>query len=210
MDIEKNFEILRVSSRSSLSEVKQAYRDLVNVWHPDRFSHNDRLKRKAEEELKKINLAYNEILQFLSYEQERIKLQAEEEKRVRREATIRAEKEKAEHMARAKAEAEARMREKVKTEPDSDTEWQTRILCGDENCIGIIDENGHCTECGKTLEETKRKANTDFSHEYDDVPPDYKDEPPDFENRILCSDENCIGIIGPDGRCTECGRRLKY
>ena len=49
MDIDKNFEILRISPRSSLSEVKQAYRDLVNVWHPDRFSHNDRLKRKAED-----------------------------------------------------------------------------------------------------------------------------------------------------------------
>ena len=28
----------------------------------------------------------------------------------------------------------------------------------------------------------------------------------DWENRILCSDENCIGVIGPDGRCKECGR----
>ncbi|MDR1111714.1 MAG: zinc ribbon domain-containing protein [Deltaproteobacteria bacterium] len=25
--------------------------------------------------------------------------------------------------------------------------------------------------------------------------------------RQLCSDESCIGIIGPDGVCTECGRR---
>jgi len=28
----------------------------------------------------------------------------------------------------------------------------------------------------------------------------------DWENRRLCSDENCIGVIGPDGRCKECGR----
>jgi predicted amidophosphoribosyltransferase len=25
--------------------------------------------------------------------------------------------------------------------------------------------------------------------------------------RQLCSDESCIGIIGPDGVCVECGRR---
>ena len=28
----------------------------------------------------------------------------------------------------------------------------------------------------------------------------------DWENRVLCSDESCIGIIGPDGRCKECGK----
>jgi hypothetical protein len=28
----------------------------------------------------------------------------------------------------------------------------------------------------------------------------------DWENRRLCSDENCIGVIGPAGRCRECGK----
>jgi hypothetical protein len=28
----------------------------------------------------------------------------------------------------------------------------------------------------------------------------------EWENRILCSDGNCIGVIGPDGRCKECGK----
>ena len=28
----------------------------------------------------------------------------------------------------------------------------------------------------------------------------------DWENRLLCSDESCIGIIGPDGNCKECGK----
>jgi len=28
----------------------------------------------------------------------------------------------------------------------------------------------------------------------------------DWENRRLCSDENCIGVIGADGRCRECGK----
>ena len=30
-----------------------------------------------------------------------------------------------------------------------------------------------------------------------------------LRERTLCSDGNCIGIIGPDGRCTECGKTLK-
>jgi hypothetical protein len=28
----------------------------------------------------------------------------------------------------------------------------------------------------------------------------------DWESRRLCGDGNCIGVIGPDGRCKECGR----
>ena len=31
----------------------------------------------------------------------------------------------------------------------------------------------------------------------------------DWENRTLCSDESCIGVIGPDGRCKECGKAYK-
>lgn len=27
-----------------------------------------------------------------------------------------------------------------------------------------------------------------------------------LEGRVLCSDESCIGVIGPDGRCGICGR----
>ena len=28
----------------------------------------------------------------------------------------------------------------------------------------------------------------------------------EWEQRKLCSDESCIGVIGPDGRCKECGK----
>jgi len=28
----------------------------------------------------------------------------------------------------------------------------------------------------------------------------------EWEQRTLCSDESCIGVIGPDGRCKECGK----
>jgi hypothetical protein len=28
----------------------------------------------------------------------------------------------------------------------------------------------------------------------------------DWDNRVLCSDGNCIGVIGPDGNCKECGK----
>jgi len=66
MDIQRYFEILELDSKASSDEVKQAYRDLVNVWHPDRFHGNPRLKQKAEEKLKEINEAYERALSFLS------------------------------------------------------------------------------------------------------------------------------------------------
>lgn len=39
----------------SEQQLKQAYRDLVQVWHPDRHTHNHRLQRKSNEKLKEIN-----------------------------------------------------------------------------------------------------------------------------------------------------------
>ena len=44
------------------AQLKQAYHDLVQVWHPDKHSHNERLRQKAEEKMKEINQAY-ELLQ---------------------------------------------------------------------------------------------------------------------------------------------------
>lgn len=38
-------------------ELKVAYRDLVQIWHPDRFAQNDRLQQKAQKKLTKINEA---------------------------------------------------------------------------------------------------------------------------------------------------------
>lgn len=32
------------------------------------------------------------------------------------------------------------------------------------------------------------------------------DENEDWEKRVLCSDGSCIGTIGADGRCKECGK----
>ena len=44
------------------AQLKQAYHDLVQVWHPDKHSHNERLRKKADEKTKEINQAY-QVLQ---------------------------------------------------------------------------------------------------------------------------------------------------
>jgi len=62
--ISRCIEVLGLKPNASEEEVNQAYRDLANVWHPDRFVGNPRLQKKAEEKLKEINVAYEYIKSF--------------------------------------------------------------------------------------------------------------------------------------------------
>ena len=66
MDIDKYYQMLEVQRGASPDQVKQAYKDLVNIWHPDRVSNNPRLKQKAEAKLKEINTAYEKVNSYLS------------------------------------------------------------------------------------------------------------------------------------------------
>ena len=68
MSVRKCCEILGVSPGASAQEVKQAYRDLAKVWHPDRFQDSDRLRERAEEKLKQINDAYEYLKQGVPHE----------------------------------------------------------------------------------------------------------------------------------------------
>jgi hypothetical protein len=109
-----------------------------------------------------------------------------------------------------------------------DLDWENRVLCSDESCIGVIGADGRCKECGKPYEgelpETFVKSADEVqpspspapdagypASEKDDLKTD--DGPADidqeWERRTLCRDESCIGVIGPDGLCKECGLPLE-
>ena len=64
MDLKRSFQILEVRYGASEKEVRQSYRDLASVWHPDRFSGNPRLQTRAEEKLKEANAAYETLRSF--------------------------------------------------------------------------------------------------------------------------------------------------
>jgi len=70
----------------------------------------------------------------------------------------------------------------------NEMESRTCSSCHGEN----LPDARFCCYCGKALKEPSAvKAG---------------DDPYDLDSRILCSDENCIGIINEHGVCTECGR----
>src|SRR5688572_28370666 len=61
-ELRRAYEILELESGASLEEVRTSYRDLVRVWHPDRYQNEtERLRLRAEERLKKITWAYERL-----------------------------------------------------------------------------------------------------------------------------------------------------
>ena len=104
--------------------------------------------------------------------------------------------------------------------------WEERILCADESCIGTIGADGACRVCGRPYDgPPPQGGQTEGADPFGDEEPDTAaaddwpgEAAPDGEadatdeewaQRVLCRDEGCIGVIGPDGRCKECGLPLE-
>ena len=102
-----------------------------------------------------------------------------------------------------------------------------RSLCPDGACVGLIGPDGQCKECGKVGPSVRSDPRLRGMKNEASAPPEPKGAPPEqstepepegqfelsspssdssnFEDRKLCSDGACIGLIGPDGVCAECG-----
>ena len=55
------YSVLGISSRATDEEVKKAYHEMVRKYHPDNY-HNNPLSDLAQEKMKEINEAYNNIM----------------------------------------------------------------------------------------------------------------------------------------------------
>jgi len=83
-----------------------------------------------------------------------------------------------------------------------------RELCPDGRCVGVIGEDGRCGQCGLSRnaapdEEPPPAAGPPSETEAEAEAPAAAADP---DTRVLCWDERCVGIIGPNGHCGTCGR----
>lgn len=98
---------------------------------------------------------------------------------------------------------------------DENIDWDARVLCSDESCVGTIGPDGKCRECGKPYEGVLPEGHGQetvepvSNEEVKPVSPEDTGSDDDWDKRVLCSDGACIGVIGPDGKCRECGKPLK-
>jgi hypothetical protein len=66
MDTETAFKTFDLPVGSSLEEVRRAYRELLRIWHPDRYQHDEALARRALEKTTQLNLAYEHLSSLAS------------------------------------------------------------------------------------------------------------------------------------------------
>lgn len=60
-DLDRYYLILGLEPDASVDEVRLAYRDCVDAWHPDRFSHAPERQQRAQARLRQINDAYRKL-----------------------------------------------------------------------------------------------------------------------------------------------------
>ncbi len=64
-EVSEYYRDLDLQPGATLGAVRDAYRQLVKVWHPDRFGHDPKLQAAANSKLKRINSAYEAIVAFI-------------------------------------------------------------------------------------------------------------------------------------------------
>jgi hypothetical protein len=99
------------------------------------------------------------------------------------------------------------------TDPSHQEEFDldSRVPCEDGACIGVIGQDGRCGTCQKTYtgKGAAKLSPGDAPASALRLPDDSVDESDEVPlERVLCSDDACIGIIGQDGTCGTCGRRF--
>jgi len=50
--------LLDLQAGASQQQIKQSYRELAKLWHPDRFNSDERMRLRAQDKFTRINEAY--------------------------------------------------------------------------------------------------------------------------------------------------------
>ena len=71
MDLKRAVDILEIKKELSKEVIRHAYKDLVQVWHPDRYAAKPHLFHRAQEKMKEINAAYEFLLNYIENDSKR-------------------------------------------------------------------------------------------------------------------------------------------
>ncbi|MCS1407663.1 MAG: Chaperone protein DnaJ [Verrucomicrobia subdivision 3 bacterium] len=66
-EIRRAYQTLELEPGATLPQVQKAWRQLVQVWHPDRFAANPDLQRKAQERMQATNQAHDILQRYLKH-----------------------------------------------------------------------------------------------------------------------------------------------
>jgi len=123
--------VLELQAGAPVEDVKRAYRDLLKVWHPDRFPNDPTFQRRATEKTQAINNAFQQLSAHLSgtctefRAAARARAAAEAARRAEEEARARV-REEAARRAGAEAQERARQESQLRARQRREAEEQAR------------------------------------------------------------------------------------
>ncbi len=59
--LDECYRALDLAPGASVEQIRGAYKELVKVWHPDRFGQDEKLRERATRKLQQINAAYEKL-----------------------------------------------------------------------------------------------------------------------------------------------------
>ncbi len=97
---------------------------------------------------------------------------------------------------------------------DEDFDPDHRELCADGNCTGVLGPDGKCKACGLQgdVPTPYREGQPAPLFKGEEPEPEAKAAPDDDdhagfdEDRRLCADGSCTGLVSSDGKCKLCGK----
>ena len=65
-DVENSFKLFEMNTTSSFEEIKNKYRLLIKIYHPDKNNSDEETARYAEQKTKEINIAFNILKDYFT------------------------------------------------------------------------------------------------------------------------------------------------
>jgi uncharacterized RDD family membrane protein YckC len=149
MDLNTAFRILETEESADLSEVRRAYRDLAEIWHPDKYAHKPRLAEKAVTKMKEINCAYDLIQEHFKNNQSSSKAKPANDPDREEAYIVCLNCGITNRIPKNFSKANLKCGGCGKNPNVKESPSESKTKCVDESCGGPVSPDGRCFKCGK-------------------------------------------------------------